>query len=99
MIKKGLWIFLVCFFVISLPFVMREVLSRCMGMDGRIHFYGKVIDPDGNPVEDARISYMKVEAFHFLPFSGFKHGPRHEVKSDRHGLFHIKGGRGVSLQI
>lgn len=99
MSKKVRWILFAFLLLVALYFVTGEVVSRCIGMDGKIDFYGKVIDPDGNPVGNARITYLKVTAFHLLPFSRFTHGPMHEVKSDSRGIFHIKGGRGMSLSI
>lgn len=76
----------------------RKLEAVYSAMNGKIQFYGKVIDQEGRPVADARITYMTVTAKNLGSLRN-SHGPALETVSDNHGLFYINGGSGMSLQI
>jgi hypothetical protein len=60
---------------------------------GPINFYGKVIDENSNPVEDASIHFQWVE-------EPTEAGNRHaDVLSDVEGLFSLTGQRGLDLGV
>ena len=62
--------------------------------EGRLEFYGKVVDQDGNPVEGLAVLYSTTSAGFPKPI--YRKGC---AKTDKNGLFTIKGGRVCSLYI
>ena len=94
---------------IDIPAVAIVILLFCIYADGgepttlprstrgsqsSIHFYGKLVDQNENPVEGARIIY-DIEKYGFV----FPSVSRKSVKTGKDGLFMIRGGNAAKLRI
>jgi hypothetical protein len=65
-------------------------------MDGKILFYGKVVDHEGRPVVGAKVGYLVTQASQLARMG---HDPYAEIATDENGLFKIQKKNGMSLSI
>ncbi len=88
MISKTIWAVVILWGVcIAYGNDWTRVLKAAVASEGKLEFYGKVVDQDGQPVEDIRVLYETSSAGFPRPI--YRKG---YVKTDTNGLFVIKGG-------
>jgi len=65
-------------------------------MDGKVLFYGKVVDHQGEPVSGVKVGYLVMKASQLARMS---HDPYAEVITDENGRFKVEKRNGMSLSI
>ena len=89
MISKAIWTVVILLGIcLAYGNDWTRVLKAAVSSEGKLEFYGKVVDHDGQPVKEILVLYETTSAG--FPKPRYKKG---RVKTDSNGLFAVKGGR------
>lgn len=75
---------------------LKRIEEAASASDGKIEFYGKVIDHRGDPVAGATVEFMVLTSMHIV---SNRHNSIAEVLTDKLGRFEVVGKRGSSMSV